>query len=104
MVLLFVFIILVYVVIVAKAVKAVHNAYRRTHGSPAVQLDEQMTCDAQKFAQQLAFKGVLEHQSSTILARKRVGENIGMSCTPARNRPLTFQKISKMVGNVAKRW
>jgi len=83
---------------------AAHNSVRRTHGSPALQLDEQMTCDAQHFAQQMASRGVLEHQSSSTLSRKRVGENIGMSCTPARNGPLSFQKIKRMVGNVAKRW
>lgn len=104
MVLFFVLIILVYVIIIAKKVMKAHNSFRRTHGSPALQLDEKMICDAQTFAQQMALKGVLEHQSSEILARQRVGENIGMSCTPARNGPLNFEKISRMVGNVAKRW
>ena len=81
-----------------------HNAFRRTHGSPDMQLDDQMICDAQTYAKEIAYKGALEHQSSEILARKGMGENIGMSCTPARNGPLKYNKIVRMARNVAKRW
>ena len=94
----------VYVIIVANDVKKTQNAYRRVHGSPDLRLDDHMMCDAQNYAQKMASKGVLEHQSSAILARRGVGENIGMSCVPARNGPLTYLKVQKMARNVAKRW
>ena len=47
--------------IVANEVLRSHNAYRRTHGSPDLHLDDQMICDAQKYAEDIAFKGVLKH-------------------------------------------
>ena len=90
--------------IVANEVLRSHNAYRRTHGSPDLRLDDQMICDAQKYAEDIAFKGVLKHQSSQILARKSLGENIGMSCAPVRDGPLSYGKIIKMAKNVAKHW
>jgi len=88
----------------AKEVLKAHNAYRRTHAAPELHLDGKMICDAQKFAQEIAYKGMLQHQSSDILARKGLGENIGMSCAPLRNGPLSYGKIVKMAKNVAKRW
>ncbi|KAM7442049.1 hypothetical protein ABFA07_008966 [Porites harrisoni] len=90
--------------IVANEVLRSHNAYRRTHGSPDLHLDDQMICDAQKYAEDIAFKGVLKHQSSQILAKKSLGENIGMSCAPVRDGPLSYGKIIKMAKNVAKHW
>ena len=89
----------VYVIIVANDLKKTQNAYRRVHGSPDLRLDDHMMCDAQNYAQKMASKGVLEHQSSAILARRGVGENIGMSCVPARNGPLTYLKVQKMARN-----
>ena len=90
--------------IVANEVLRSHNAYRRTHDSPDLHLDDQMICDAQKYAEDIAFKGVLKHQSSQILAKKSLGENIGMSCAPVRDGPLSYGKIIKMAKNVAKHW
>lgn len=92
------------IIIIAKEVLKAHNAYRRTHAAPELHLDGKMICDAQKFAQEIAYKGMLQHQSSDILARKGLGENIGMSCAPLRNGPLSYGKIVKMAKNVAKRW
>ena len=81
-----------------------HNAHRRTHGSAPLTLDHQMTCDAMKFAQRLAHKRTLKHQSSQVLATKGLGENIGMSCAPAVKGNLLGGKILRMARNVAKRW
>ena len=92
------------IIILAREVLKAHNAYRRTHGSPDLHLDGQMTCDARNFAQEIAFKGVLQHQSSEILARKGLGENIGMSCAPVQDGPLKYGRIVTMAKNVAKRW
>ena len=63
-----------------------------------------MICDAQKYAKKMSSKGVLEHESSAVLARRGLGENIGMSCMPARNGPLNNQRVERMARNVAKRW
>jgi len=90
--------------IVAKEILKSHNDYRRTHAAPPLQLDVQMMCDAQTFAQEIAARGVLKHQKGVILARKRLGENIGMSCAPARGGPLSYGRIMKMAKNVARRW
>lgn len=90
--------------LMAKEILKSHNTYRRTHASPPLHLDEQMTCDAQTFAQEIASKGILQHQKSTILATKRLGENIGMSCAPKLSGPLSYGRILKMAKNVAKRW
>ena len=90
--------------VVAKEILKSHNDYRQTHAAPPLQLDVQMMCDAQTFAQEIAARGVLQHQKSVILARKRLGENIGMSCAPAQGGPLSYGRIMKMAKNVARRW
>lgn len=90
--------------IVAKEVLKSHNAYRRTHASPEIHLDNQMICDAQTFAQEIAHMGILQHQASEILAKKKLGENIGMSCAPMRSGRLHAGRIIQMAKNVAKRW
>lgn len=49
-----------------------HNEYRRQHGAPALKWSSKLANDADKWAKNLAKRGVIQHASSS-----DQGENIG---------------------------
>ena len=49
-----------------------HNEYRRQHGAPALKWSSKLAADADKWAKDLAKRGVIQHTSS-----RDQGENIG---------------------------
>ena len=49
-----------------------HNEYRRQHGAPALKWSSKLANDADKWARDVAKRGVIQHSSS-----RDQGENIG---------------------------
>ena len=53
---------------------AIHNVFRKVHGSPEMKLDEGMSKEAEAYAQLIAKEGKLFHSST------KDGENLAMGC------------------------
>ena len=65
-----------------------HNALREIHHSPLMQINEDMSDEAQEYATQIAKKGTLDHSTSSD------GENLAMGCK--KHGEMSFEEAVKM--------
>ena len=63
-----------------------HNKFRSIHTAPALRLDNQLTHDAQQYAEYLAKRGTLEHVRDA-----EYGENLAMKCMAPQEKDPTGQ-------------
>jgi glioma pathogenesis-related protein 2 len=71
-----------------------HNAYRSAHRTPALNVDESLNVSAQKYANQLAAKGVFEHSGAP-----GIGENLFVLHTTAPG-----VNVGNLAKHVVKSW
>ena len=62
-----------------------HNEYRRQHGGPALKWSSRLASDADKWARNLAKRGVIQHAST-----RDQGENIGYKSGKSKSISLSF--------------
>ena len=58
-----------------------HNARREVHAAPALTADEQLSRDAEQWAEDLARRKTLEHSNQALIGdEKAQGENLAAVC------------------------
>ncbi|XP_078365267.1 uncharacterized protein LOC144649614 [Oculina patagonica] len=60
---------------------AAHNKYRAIHRAPPLVLSQQLSREAQHFANQLAKLGVARHEVNANLRREEEGDNVARGCS-----------------------
>lgn len=73
-----------------------HNFYRGIHQSVPIKINKDLVMEARKFAQTLAARGNLVHESPDVLNRLGQTENLGMVCSKVKVSPR--QAIVKITG------
>ena len=70
-----------------------HNMFRKIHGAPDMELDEEMTKSAEEYAKKLAKMGTLQHSSSD--ERSGNGENLAMKCSSLKGDEMSAEEATK---------
>ena len=58
-----------------------HNKYRAIHRAPPLELSEQLSREAENFAESLAKTGVARHEVSGKLTMEGEGDNVARGCS-----------------------